>query len=111
MDQGHATPPEGEGGIGGILPHRQLEAWLAGRLMRYMEPKVETLVRSFLASDEGQAMVADVAADVMGDLFDPQGPGEGGLTERVLLAVVGRYLARPQFRAAVEALLRPPAGP
>jgi hypothetical protein len=76
-----------------------------------MEPKVESWVRAFLLSPEGQAIAADVAADVMGDLFDPEGPGEGGLAERVLLAVVGRYMRRPAFRAAVEELLRsPPRG-
>jgi hypothetical protein len=92
----------------GLLPHRHLEAWLAGRLLRYMEPKVETWVRGFLASSEGEAMVADIAADVVGDLFDPEGPGEGGLAERVLLAVVQRYLRRPAFRAEVENMLRTP---
>jgi hypothetical protein len=74
--------------------------------MRYMEPRVESLVRSFLSSEEGAAMVADIAADVVGDLFDPEGPGEGGLAERVLLALVSRYLGRPAFRARVEAMLR-----
>ena len=92
----------------GLLPHQQLEAWLASRLTRYMEPNVERLVRRFLASEAGQAMVADVAADVVGDLFDPEGPGEGGLGERVLLALVARYLRRPAFRARVQSLLLPP---
>ncbi len=92
----------------GLMPHRHLEAWLAARLLRYMEPKVETWVRAFLASEEGAAMVADVAADVVGDLFDPSGPGEGGLAERVLLALVARYLRRPAFLAQVEALLLKP---
>jgi len=95
----------------GILPHQHLEAWLASRLMRYMEPRVETLVRAFLASDAGAEMLSEIAADVVGDLFDPEGPGEGGLSERVLLAVVARYLRRPVFRARVEALLAGGGGP
>lgn len=93
----------------GLLPHRQLESWLASRLMRYMEPKVEGWVRAFLGSEAGEAMLADVVGDVVGDLFDPKGPGEGGLAERIVLALVARYMHRPGFHAQVEAMVRAPA--
>jgi hypothetical protein len=105
----------GDGVRPGLLPHRQLEAWLAGRIARYLEPRVEAWVRSFLASDAGEALLAETVADVVGDLWAPDGggggAGEGGLAERILLALVGRRLSQPAFRARLEALLRGEEGP
>jgi|GEM_PF-5095495 len=93
---------------GGLLGHRHVEAWVAGRLMRYVEPRVEPLVREFLASDTGQAMLSDVLADVVGDLIDPTADVRGGLAERLVIALVARWRDRDDFRAQVLAALGPP---
>jgi hypothetical protein len=99
----------GPGGLGGGVGQR-LEAMLARRILRHAEPLLEGWVRAFLRSEAGQALLAEVVADVAGDLFDPEGPAEGGLAERVLLALVARYVRRSAFRERVHALLRAAEG-
>lgn len=99
----------GTGGLGGGVG-RRLEAALARRILRHGEPLLEGWVRAFLRSEAGEALLAEVVADVAGDLFDPEGPGEGGLAERVLLALLARYLRRPAFRQRVQTLLQAAQG-
>lgn len=73
--------------------------------MRHLEPEVEHLIRQILRSDSAQTLLADTMADVLADLIEPSGAEEGGLAERLLLAMVAKYLDRPHFRVQVELML------
>lgn len=73
--------------------------------MRHIEPEVEHLIQEILRSDEAQTLLADTMADVLADLIEPGGTEEGGLAERLLLALVGKYLDRSHFRIKVEGML------
>jgi hypothetical protein len=87
-----------------------MERVLARRLLRHLEPWVESVVHRALRSSAGQEILADTVADVLGELLLPEGAPEGGLAERLLLSLVARYLSRPGFARRLEALLaqRPP---
>jgi hypothetical protein len=84
-----------------------LEQWIAERMLRHIEPRLERWIDEFLRSDDGQALMADVLADVVADVIHPAADGHD-LTERVVLRLATALAAsRPAFRLQLKAALGP----
>jgi hypothetical protein len=86
-----------------------IERWAAARILKYLEPHMAHVVDDFLRSDDGQALIADVVADLVADVAHPApGTDELDLLERIVVRIAVRLAAvRPSFRQKVLEELAP----
>ena len=105
MDEDDRSPRSGGDEAHTPLSLGWAESLVARRLLRHLEPEIRRLIAEVIRSETAQDLLADTMADVLADLVEPSGAEAGGLAERLLLAMVARYLGRPHFRRAVESLL------
>jgi hypothetical protein len=84
-----------------------MERWLAERVLRHVEPRMERWMDGFLRSADGQALIADVMADLVADLARPAGDDQD-LVERVVITLAGRLAENnPSFRRRLLEALAP----
>lgn len=99
------------------MPYERWERWMAGRMMRHLEPHVESLVHRFLTSDRGQDLMASLMTEALTDLAEPS-PHDGqhqDLWERLTIKLATRLsMTRPGFRRTILQALQnahPPGEP
>lgn len=79
-------------------PTERLEQYVAERVIRHLEPRMEDMLHRFLRSERGRDLLADLGAEMTADLLIT-GPGENDLVELLVERLAVRLAKdRPEFR-------------
>ena len=80
-------------------PTERVERYVAERVIRHLEPRMEDMLHRFLASERGRDLLADLAAEMTADLLVAGPDGNNDLAE-LLVARLAVRLAKdhPPFR-------------
>lgn len=80
-------------------PTERVERYMAARVIRHLEPRMEDMLHRFLASERGRDLLADLGAEMTADLLVSGPDGSNDLAE-LLVARLAVRLAKdhPPFR-------------
>ena len=79
-------------------PTERLERYVAERVIRHLEPRMEDMLHRFLQSERGRDLLADLGAEMTADIL-VSGPGENDLVELLVERLALRLAKdRPEFR-------------
>lgn len=83
-----------------MLPHEEMERWMAERLFRHFRPRIYALMEEFLNSEDGKQIMAEAFSDILVDgfLVAPSSDNVPSWLEETLLRVVVRMAKQPGFR-------------
>lgn len=80
-------------------PTERIERYVADRVIRHLEPRIEDMLHKFLLSERGRDLLADLGAEMTADLLIPDTSGDSDLVEMLVLRLVVRLAKdRPAFR-------------
>ena len=95
-------------------PTERVERYVADRVIRHLEPRLEDMLHRFLASERGRGLLADMGAEMTADLLVAGPDGSNDLAELLVTRLAVRLAQdHPAFHQELlrrlHALAAPPA--
>ena len=82
-----------------VGPTEWVERYVAARVIRHLEPRMEEMLHQFLSSERGRDLLADLGAEMTADLLVSGPDGSNDLAELLVSRLAVRLSKdRPGFR-------------
>lgn len=82
-----------------VGPTERVERYVAARVIRHLEPRLEDMLHRFLASERGRDLLADLGAEMTADLLVSGSDGRNDLAELLVSRLAIRLSKdQPAFR-------------